>query len=201
MREYKDSAEVAIRAHREAGRFDDAVSTALEAYSSELFGYIRSMTRTATEAEDVFGDMSERLWTHFGRFRGDSSVRTWLYSIARNLARSHERRKSGPRGREVPLTESVVAVLDDPTYTTAPVYLQVELEKRLHSLRNALPPQDRMLIALRIDRAMSWREIARAFDPDDSSPEQLARRCAALRKRFGRIKDKLRSKMADLAQP
>jgi RNA polymerase sigma-70 factor, ECF subfamily len=57
---------------------------------------------------------------------------------------------------------------------------------RLDRLRESLEPEERTLLILRLDREMSWNEVAEVLssegDPVDSQ---------AVRKRFERVKDKL----------
>jgi RNA polymerase sigma-70 factor (ECF subfamily) len=57
---------------------------------------------------------------------------------------------------------------------------------RLRLLRASLDPEDRTLLALRIDRALEWDEVAAVLSTD-ASPVNAA----ALRKRFERLKAKL----------
>jgi RNA polymerase sigma-70 factor (ECF subfamily) len=59
-------------------------------------------------------------------------------------------------------------------------------QDRLARLREALEPEERTLLILRLDREMSWNEVAEVLsgegDPVDA---------AAVRKRFERVKDRL----------
>jgi RNA polymerase sigma-70 factor (ECF subfamily) len=60
-------------------------------------------------------------------------------------------------------------------------------ESDLEQLRAVLTPEEQALLVLRVDRELSWREVAVALgeEPDDEAC------CAALRKRFERLKEKL----------
>ena len=53
-----------------------------------------------------------------------------------------------------------------------------------------LPVNDRTLLILRVDRRMSWLEIAEILG-EDPDPAALKRRSVALRKRFERLKESL----------
>ncbi|MDO5541106.1 MAG: RNA polymerase sigma factor [Eubacteriales bacterium] len=54
-------------------------------YSTELYRYFLSLTHSSTDAEDLLSETFIRALKKLPSFRGDSSVRTWLYSIARNV--------------------------------------------------------------------------------------------------------------------
>jgi RNA polymerase sigma-70 factor, ECF subfamily len=58
---------------------------------------------------------------------------------------------------------------------------------RLASLRASLKPEDQTLLILRVDKGLSWKEIANVFaEAGDAPPDP-----AALRKRFERLKERL----------
>jgi len=71
----------------------------------------------------------------------------------------------------------------------------------LARLRASLSVEEQTLLVLRVDRELEWEEIAEVLGPgpeDDDTPpggggaRPAARRAAALRKRFERLKARLR---------
>ena len=54
------------------------------------------------EVADLFQDILVNLWKGFEGFRGDSSVRTWVYRVSLNTCISADRKKKR-RGETVPL--------------------------------------------------------------------------------------------------
>jgi hypothetical protein len=64
---------------------------------------------------------------------------------------------------------------------------------QLAQLRDELPIDDRSLLILRVDRTLSWRDIALAFadHPEALSEAELEREVGRLRKRFQLIKGRL----------
>jgi RNA polymerase sigma-70 factor (ECF subfamily) len=73
------------------------------------------------------------------------------------------------------------------------VYQQTAVKDRVRALREQLDPDDQMLLVLRVDRGMAWRDLAMAMagevELDDAA---LEREAARLRKAFERVKDDLR---------
>lgn len=53
-------------------------------YKTELYRYLCGLSHDAAEAEDLLSETFLRVLRYLPTFRGESSVRTWLYSIARN---------------------------------------------------------------------------------------------------------------------
>jgi DNA-directed RNA polymerase specialized sigma24 family protein len=116
-----------------------------------------------------------------------------MYLIARNeFLRSADRDR-----RLVPLSQAP-AVLDAVTRirSSTPVYQRTEVKEAFARLREQLDPEDHMLLGLRLDRGLSWNDIAQILG--GGRPADLARESAALRKRFERLKSKLATLAADL---
>ena len=89
------------------------------------------------------------------------------------------------RGRRLE-TEEHSAIAAAVRSTTA-AHMRPSADAKLERLRSALTPDERDLLILRVDRDLSWSEIASALRTDDDRPDE-----AALRKRFERLKDKMR---------
>lgn len=61
-----------------------------------LFSYLRMLTNDTQLAEEVLQDTMLAVWTGAHRFRAQSSVRSWLYGIARRQAHNALRRAPSP---------------------------------------------------------------------------------------------------------
>jgi RNA polymerase sigma-70 factor (ECF subfamily) len=64
----------------------------------------------------------------------------------------------------------------------------------MRALRNQLPADDQALLVLRIDKGLSWNELAAVFSGQGDALEEaeLLRWAVRLRQRFAAIKRKLR---------
>lgn len=168
-----------------------AAGRAIAALGPELLGYLFAVAKSGGDAEELFSELCEKLWRALPQFRWDASFRTWAYAIARNLVRESHRR--GHRRREVAIGEvPEVLALADRVRTETMTYMRSEVKARLDELRAALDEDDRTLLVLRVDRRMSWRDIAKIMREDDEDTDRLA---ARLRKRFERVKERLRSEL------
>ena len=63
-------------------------------HSARVYGLCVRLTRNQTDAEDCTQDTFIKAWHELGRFRGQSSLATWLHRIAVNEVLSRQRRAS-----------------------------------------------------------------------------------------------------------
>lgn len=186
--------EAQIRAAAEAGDINGAARQALEGFGPELLGYLHGISRDAADADDAFATVCERVWRGLSDFRWTSSCRTWMYTIARNAGIDLLRAAARRRARVVPLDEaSEVERIAQRIRTTTEVHLKTETKNELERIRAKLPPDDRSLLILRLDRQMTWPEIATVLADGDLAPDDVAGAAARQRKRFARLKARITS--------
>jgi RNA polymerase sigma-70 factor (ECF subfamily) len=178
---------------RAAGDLRQAATRAIEGYGAEVLGFLFTLMRNEDDASDVFGQASEDLWAGLANFEGRASVRTWFYCLARHAASRFRRSPHRRPGRHVPLSEAGDAAARVRTRT--PLHLRTEESDRIAGIRDALDPEDRALLVLRIDRGMSWKEIAEVLELLDEEDESRA--TARLRKRYQAIKEEIRTRAED----
>ena len=87
-----DSGEVSY--HRYLDGEDEGFYDIVRDYKDELLMFAYRITGDLHDAEDVVQDTFVRLAIKKPRFFGRSTIKTWLYTIARNLAIDHLRRKN-----------------------------------------------------------------------------------------------------------
>lgn len=198
MLETERRAEIEAKVHAacDAGRLSDAATLAIESYGPEILGYLVAVTRSESDASEVFAMFSEDLWRGLDKFRWESSLRTWSYTVARNAMHRMLRDPHRRADRRIPLSQSPEAqnVALRVRTRTLP-YLRTEVKDRVAELRSELDPEDQTLFILRLNRKMSWNEIASIMigerEVDDA---ERKREAARLRKRFERAKEILRDK-------
>ena len=189
----RDETEEAVRRLCQAGDHGGAVSAALRAYGGEVLGFLRATLRTGTDADDVFAAFAEDLWRSMPTFAWTCSLRTWAYLLARRgVIRLLKRKRRAP----VPASSDLVGQLVQVIRTETLSYLRTEKKSRLRALRDALPEEDKTLLLLRIDRKLSWDDLARVMAASDLEDDAVKREAARLRKRFQLVKDKLRAQAA-----
>lgn len=191
-----DDPEDAIRARCAAGDWGGAATAILERYGRELLEYLVAIARSEADGADAFSQFTEDLWRGLPRFRWQASARTWSYTLARHALARVRRDPARKPGRAVALDDAPeVARAADHVRSRTISYLRTAVKDRVAALRDELSPEDQAVLILRIDRKLEWRDVARALaDEDDQELDdaELAKRSAALRKRFERIKNDLK---------
>jgi RNA polymerase sigma-70 factor (ECF subfamily) len=175
------------------GDVDAATTAAVRGYGAEVLGFLAAIAPAEADAREAFSEFCEDLWRGLARFAGDSSLRTWSYTIAR---RALWRVLNDPRRRperNVSLSAVVDRVAAEVRESTL-THLRTDVKDRFAALRARLPPEEQMLLVLRVDRDLPWRDIARVMHAGPGEPDGAAldRDAAALRKRFERVKARLR---------
>src|SRR6478672_2882605 len=138
------------------------------------------------EALDLSQEVFLRVFRTIGRFRGQSSLRTWIYRIAVNQARNRHRFwQRRHRADQVSLDQHVAShgdVLRGIAPTPDRVLAQKELADRLRSALDRLPFEQRTAIVLREVDGLSYEEIAFSLRlPIGTVKSRLTRARQALR--------------------
>ncbi len=174
-----------------AGRHRDAAVLALRAYGSEICGFLVARSGSEADGKEIFSQFCEDLWVGLQAFRGDASFRTWMYALARNAAHRHRRdphRRRAQALSALPEVEELAAA----SAASMASYLRSDVREGVAKLRAQLDPDDRDLLILRVDRQMEWGDITAVFFPDVADAAVLGRHAASLRKRFERVKKRIR---------
>ncbi len=166
-----------------------AAQACVETYGAEVLGYLVRALGNEDDASEAFSQACEDLWLHFDRFEGSCSVRTWFYTLARHAAC---RLLRAPRRTHRHLDESVLADRVEAVRSSTLPYLRTTLRDGIRAIRDTLSMEDRTLLVLRVDRGMSWAEVARVFGGIDADPATLAALQVRLRKRFQLVKEQIR---------
>jgi RNA polymerase sigma-70 factor (ECF subfamily) len=109
------------------------------------------------DVEEIVQDTFVRAFASLDGFRGDSSLRTWLFTIARRLLLDR-RRSERRRGEEMEVHESDVATEFDPLDTV----VADETRRRMRDAMVRLTPMQRDVFTLRVSEGLSYKEIADA---------------------------------------
>lgn len=187
-----EAAERALLAASRSGRTDAVCALLVEHYGPELLGFLAAMLRDEEVAREVFAEVCEHWVRDVAGFEGRSSYRTWAYSVARHAALRRLRRRR-PVRLETDRMHSLVA----PVRSSTQPHRRTENKQRLARIRAALDPRSQALLTLRVDRAMSWNEIAEVLSDGPLGDAELRREAARVRKRFERLKGRLRAAMGE----
>lgn len=152
-------------------------------YIDSLYGYALTLTRDATEAEDLVQETYVRATGAGNRPDPDSNLKGWLFVIMRNAWLNQLRHKnSGPHFVELELGEPPgVATQENPHV----VYLRKLERQQVRDAIESLPHAYREIVVLRDIEGFTYQEIATVLD------------CPAgtVMSRLGRAREKLRQRL------
>ena len=81
----------------------------MAAYASPMRRLCAAYAGNGLDREDLFQEICFAVWRALPAFRGNASVRTWVYRIAHNVALTWRARDRRRQSREIPLEEDTDA--------------------------------------------------------------------------------------------
>jgi len=177
-----------IRRHHQRSELKEAATAAIEGFGPEILGFLVAVVRDKALAGEVFAQFCEELWSRLAAFHWKASFRPWLYGLAwmawQRLRREPHFRKtiSLPEEPEITAAEERVRTVELARSESA-------LDEGVARLRQSLDPEDQALLILRIDRRMSWEEIATVMISSEEARDvaALGRKAAFVQKRFSLV--------------
>lgn len=136
----------------------DAFDQLVARHQSAVFRAALAALRVREDAEEVAQDTFVRAWNALGRFRGESSFRTWLLRIAWNRAISKRRGMAGWLRRATPIDD--VAEPSAPGGQHASVN-NAELQAHAMEAIHGLSPKLRDALLLVQSGDYQYEEVAR----------------------------------------
>lgn len=128
-----------------------------EKYSADLYAFILRMCRNEQLAKDILQDTMLKAMTSADSFKGGCSVRTWLYTIAKNLycdyLKKAENRNSSIDDVPEPAAHESIEVS----------FADKDTAMRIHHLLHELDEPYREVFTLRVFAELSYSEIGEVF--------------------------------------
>lgn len=133
----------------------EALEVLYQRYERRLWRYIGGFLRDRTMAEEVACETFVEVWRGAERFRGDSTVATWIFGIARHKALSVLR----ARGRVGEGEESLASMLSG-DLDALDRLSDEQVATRVRGALEALSPEHREVIELSIYHDFSYPQVA-----------------------------------------
>ena len=135
-----------------------ALEALLERYQNRVFSFGLRMCGDAEDAKDVLQDTLLAAARAMPRFRGDASLSTWLYTIARRFC-AKQRRRFAPeahRSNDPAALDQIPASTPDPEVRTR----QLETRRALARSLASIDPGMREVLILRDIEGLTAPEVA-----------------------------------------
>lgn len=133
-------------------------------YQENVYWHIRRLVVSHDDAQDASQETFVRIYRSFSQYRGDCSLKSWIYRIATNEAL---RLISKRRQEEVSIESEATGVnlIMADNYIDYEDKVAVKLQKAILSL----PPKQQLAFNLRYYDELSFDEIARVADSTPTS--------------------------------
>lgn len=158
-----------------AGRHREAVALCVREHGAAVGRLCMALLGSQPDAEEVLQETMLAAYAQMSSWRGEGSVRAWLFGIARRqCARRFERGARERRGH--------LRVVPEPAGEASPAVAMVatiEATRRAQAVRAALAalrPSEREALVLRYQGELSFREIAELCGIDEAAARKRASR-------------------------
>jgi RNA polymerase sigma factor (sigma-70 family) len=145
-------------------------------YESSLYYFGVRLLGSPEEAKDLLQDVLMVLCRNLGQFRGDSSFKSWLFSIANYRAMDMLRR------RKITEPADILDQLPDNQPAHEQLLSAKQQQLQVQQQLRKLPPEQRLVLELKFYQQFTFDEIA----------EQLAVSSNTVKSRFYAALDKMR---------
>ncbi len=148
-----------------------------------LYGYAMAVTRNRADAEDLVQETYVRAIRRKGGLPPGSDIKSWLFTILRNIHLSQVRRqRNAPRVVELDADQSTANIVVETPRDPLATYVSKTEREWLTEAVQQLPLEFREIVVLREYEDLSYREIARVLDcPVETVQSRLARARSRLR--------------------
>lgn len=136
---------------------DQRAATRLVERHAAALGRFAVSSGARSDIDELVQDTFVRAFNSLDGFRGDSSFRTWLFTIERRLLLDRRRTEARRRDRvEIQESDAVTE------FDALDGMVADETQVKLHEAVKRLSPTQRQVFVLRVAEGMSYKEIAEA---------------------------------------
>lgn len=139
------------------------IKTVYKKYKDDVFRYLVSLTHNPTLSEDLVSETFLSALKSLPNFRGDSDIKTWLFSIARYKWYEHLRKKK----EDISFDDLAKNYLKDKIDVESLV-INKQIVERILSLLEKEPPRTKDIVLMRIE-GYSFYEISQKHGISESS--------------------------------
>ncbi len=134
---------------------------AYQSYFDPVYRYVLSLSGDPHAAEEITQETFFKALRSLDQFRGDSSLKSWLCAIARNIWISGQRKK-----KTQPIDEA--EELPDPGMSPEESLVRQDESMRIHRLLHRLDEPYREVFTLRTLGCLSFRDIGELFGKSEN---------------------------------
>lgn len=131
-----------------------------EAYITLIYAIVKDVLRNKENAEDVTSDFFIKLWDKADYYQGGRGHKTWMTTIARNMAIDYLRKYGKEEAREILDEIEKEPVSGQNTEWESPVEQEVISDTAIEEALSTLKENERQIMNMKILGDMTFQEIA-----------------------------------------
>ena len=133
------------------------------AYHKDVYNYLYSLCHDTSLSEDLASEVFLQVVKSIAGFRGESDVKTWLFSIARHEWFNYLKKKN-----RQPEAEVLSEFLESNDEKADDIFFAEELKKRLYELLDKENERTKSIVLMRMD-GYSFYEIGKMHEISENS--------------------------------
>ncbi|MED3551201.1 RNA polymerase sigma factor SigX [Cytobacillus praedii] len=152
-------------------------------YHHDVFQFLFYMVKNKEQAEDLVQEVYIRVLKSYERFEGKSSEKTWLFSIARNVAIDSFRKQKGWKQRILEKFDWSTSQVKDDQPIPEDIAVQNEEIQQIYSCLDQCTVDQRLVIVMRYIHEFSILETAEALGWTESKVKTTQHRALKILKK------------------
>jgi RNA polymerase sigma-70 factor (ECF subfamily) len=148
---------------------EDAYEILIQRYQQPVYSLVCRLMNHPGDAPDIVQEVFLKVFRNIGAFRGNSSLKTWIYRIAVNEAYNHRRWCGRHQRKELALsseagTPNYAGSITDPGRSPYEQAADHETRALVEQALEKLNPKFRAAVVLRDIEDLSYEDIAAVLD-------------------------------------
>jgi RNA polymerase sigma-70 factor, ECF subfamily len=145
---------------REESCRNEALSLLIQNYQQRLYWHIRKIVISHEDSDDALQNTFIKIWKGLERFKGESSLFTWMYRIATNEALNIIRQKEKLKTSSIhPIEEQLSKSLESDRY-----FKGDDIQLKLQQAILTLPEKQRIVFNMRYYDEMPYEDISEILE-------------------------------------
>ncbi len=151
----------------------ESFETIYQRYQGRIYGFLFKLCGDEQLAEELTQETFYRAFVAFGKYKGNSTMFTWLAAIAKYTYFSYLKKER--QSRDAIALEDMVDfyMAQDHRDSAEDKILRREVTERVREVLQELPQKNLEVVALRIYAEMSFKQVAETMEISESSAKVL----------------------------
>lgn len=170
---------------------EKAFEILIKRYLKPIFNFSFRFVGNSEDAQDITQEVFVKVWRHLKKFDKNKKFKTWIFTIAKNICLDWLRKKQTISFSELKYNgdnKFFVENIPDNHSLLHEVLEKIDLENFLNKALEKLSPEYKMVLFLRYNNHLKFREIAEILEKPLNTVKSYHQRALILLRNFLGIK-------------